>query len=544
LLGSIAAGLLALAGLAFLAYPSAVDQELNDLKSGTADARRQALVALAQADVDGSRRSAVTAALEPLLFEGDVRHDLSPDLVLRAYLHWAGPDNVPAMTRMVQSPTFPDWDSKQSVLVIQTLGKLQDPRAAAVLAERLTDPALRDQAVDALRLIGPPAENAVLDYVFDPNPDTRLRASQLLAGYGAAPKTIATVALGRLQSNSPDAQRSAAVWFAENPPTDAAQQAEVARSLARLLDDLSPKVDALALHALKLWATKDCLPQLVAFARRQDKGGACPPELIDVLARFPDESAAGAIALRLKDPPNRSRAVEALAKLGPVATRAVLGYINHPDADVRKAARSLCRQLKVPAAQVLDQTLVDVADARKARSRTALQNLAGLRPDGASRPRVSQALNSPLLDADPAVRADALAAVHIWGTKENTTTLLTALAKFPGNGSGRDPCILDALPSLQDPAAAPTLAEGLTQPQEVGPAVKALTAMGPAAEKAVIPYLESTSPTGRYAACWVLTEIGTQKSLSPLEAAASKWFADAEFYQRTRLASEMILARK
>jgi HEAT repeat protein len=543
-LGTIAAGLLPLAGLVFLAYPRPVDQELNDLKGGTAEARRQAVVALAQADVDGSRRAAVAAALESLLFEGDVRHDLSPDLVLRAYMHWAGPDNVPAMTRMVQSPTLPDWDSKLSALVIQTLGKLQDPRAATVLAERLTDPTLRDQAAAALRLIGPPAEIAVLDYAFDGNPETRLRASQLLAEYGATPKSIADAALGRLKSNSPDSQRSAALWFGENPPDDAAQQAEVARGLAGMLDDLSPKVDALALHALKLWATKDCLPQLVAYAQRREKGGACPPELIDVLARFPDESAAGAIALRLKDPASRPRAVEALAKLGPSATRAVLGYINHPDADVRKPARSLCGQLKVPAAQVLDQTLADVAGARKARSRTALQNLAGLRPDEASRAKVSLALNGPLLDADPAVRADALAAVRVWGTKENTTTLLTALAKFPGNGSGRDPCILDALASLQDPAAAPTLAEGLIQPQEVGPAVKALTAMGPAAEEAVIPYLQSTSPAGRYAACWVLTEIGTQKSLSPLEAAANKWFADAEFYQRTRLASEMILARK
>jgi hypothetical protein len=542
--GSIAAVLLAAAGLLFLLYPRDVDQKLNDLKSATPAARRQALVALAQADLDGSRRAQVTAALEPLLFEGDVRHDLGPDLVLRAYLHWAGPDNVPALVRMVQSPTLPGWAPEQTGLVMQALGKFQDGRAAGVLAARLTDPALLDQAVDALRLLGPAAENAVLDYMFDESPDTRRRASRLLAEYGTSPKTIAGAALARLKSNSPDARRGAAVWFAENPPDDAAQQAEVARGLTGMLDDLSPKVDALALHALQLWATRDCLPALVAFARRQEKGGACPPELLDVLARFPDETAAEAIALRLKDSATRDRAGQALAKLGPAATRALLGYINHPDAGVRKAARDLSRRLNIPATLQLEQTLADVADARKPRCRTALQELARLRPDEAGRVKVSQALDAPLLDADPGVRADALAAFRVWGTKENTATLLQALGKFPVGPAGRDPRLLDALASLQDPGAAPALAEGLIYPREVDGAVKALTAMGPAAEEAVIPYLQSDSRGARYAACWVLGEIGTQESVSPLKAAGSKWFADGDFSQRTRAAADKILARK
>ena len=201
---SIAAGLLAVAGLViFLVYPRDVDQKLNDLKSGAPEARRQALLWLAEADVDGPHRGPVTAALEPLLLEGDVRGDLKPDLLLRAYLHWAGPDNVPALIRMVQTTNLPDWGPKKAGLVMGALGKLQDPRAVDVLAEKLADPVLRDQAVDALRLLGPGAENAVLDYVFDESPDTRLRANRLLAEYGTRPKKIAGEALGRLRSNSP-----------------------------------------------------------------------------------------------------------------------------------------------------------------------------------------------------------------------------------------------------------------------------------------------------------------------------------------------------
>jgi hypothetical protein len=546
LLGAgIATVLLAVAGLLlFLLYPRDLDREMSDLRGDMPQARRQALVGLAQADLDASRRAQVTAALEPLLFEGDVRHELSPDLVLRAYLHWAGPDNVPALVRVVQSPTLPDWSSEKTGLVMQALGKLQDPRAVDLLAERLGDAALRDQAVDALRLMGPRAEGAVLPYVFDDSPDTRQRASQLLAVYGTQPKAIADEALKRLKSHSPDAQLGAAAWFAENPPDDDAQQAEVARALTGLLEDLSPRANAMALRALELWGTRDSLPPLVAFARRQERGGPCPPELIDVLARFPDEAAAEAIALRLKDPASRPGALQALAKLGPAAARAVLGYINHPDVDVRKEARGLCRLLSVPAAAQLEQTVADVADARTPRRRTALQDLARLRTDEASRAKVSQALNAPLLDPDPGVRAAALQAVHAWGTKANTATLLTLLGKFQDGGAGRDPRVIDALGSLQDPAAAPALAEGLTDPQQVGPLVKALTALGPGAEGAVIPYLQSPSQGARYAACWVLTEIGTGKSLPALKAAGSEFFADGDFYRRTQVASEKIVARE
>jgi HEAT repeat protein len=541
---SVAAGLLVVAALVvYLVYPRDVDRNLNDLKNGAPEARRQALLWLAQADVDAPHRGPVTTALGQLLFEGDVRGDLKSDVVLRAYLHWAGPENVPDMIRMVQSTNLPEWGPQNAGRVMQALARLQDPRAADALAEKLADPALRDQAVDALRLLGPAAEGAVLDYVFDDNADARLRANQLLAEYGTNPKEIAGEALNRLRSNSPDARLSAAAWFAENAPDDERQQAAVARALTDLLDDLSPKVDALALHALRLWATPDCLPRLVAFARRDEKAGACPPELIDLLARFPDASAAEAVALQLKSPANRGLAAQALLKLGPVAARAVLQYVDYPDPAVQKEARGLARRLNVVTAPRLEQTLADIADARKPRARTALQTLAKLRPDEASRAKVAPALNAALLDPDPGVRDDALNAARVWASKANTAILLTLLAKFRTGGAACDPRVLDILGSLQDPAAAPALAAGLTRPRELDAAVKALIALGPAAEEAVLPYLQSTDRGAQYAACWVLGEIGTRKSLAPLETAGTTWLADSNFNLQARLASEKIMAR-
>jgi len=52
---------------------------------------------------------------------------------------------------------------------------------------------------------------------------------------------IAGAALTRLKSTNPQVRRGAAVWFAENQPTNERQQGEVAAVLAGMLDDpLSP----------------------------------------------------------------------------------------------------------------------------------------------------------------------------------------------------------------------------------------------------------------------------------------------------------------
>jgi hypothetical protein len=427
---------------------------------------------------------------------------------------------------------------------MDALAGLKDRRAIDVLAGKLADPSLRDAAFTSLQTLGPRAANAVMDYLFDPDPATSQRAGQLLAGYGTRLQTITAEALARLKSNQADLKLAAASWFADNPPAAGAAQADVSSALADLLGDLSPKVNAVALRALKVWGTKDCLPQLLALARRQAKAGANDPALIDVLSRFSDDSAAETIALQLENPAQRAEAVRGLLKLGPAATGAVLPYINHPDPDVRNEARSLASLLKVPAGRVVEQTLADVAAPDVARSRAALESLAGLRPDAASRPKVAQALNVPLLDADTGVREDALNAVRVWGTKDNTATLL----KLYMDVRARDPActarVVAILGSLQDPAAAPTLAQGLTDPRSRDLVGRALLAMGPGAETAVIPFLQSLDEGARLVACQILAEIGTDKSLNALQQASLATPTDFAFTAEARLATEKIEARQ
>jgi HEAT repeat protein len=502
-----------------------VDLKVSELSSGAPETRTQALLWLAESNPQDTHRFQVIAVLEPLLFEGDARHNLDPDLVLRAYLHWADQDNVPALIRLVKNPNLPSWSVRKTGLVMQTLGKLQDNRAADALAEKLTDPQLRDQASDALTLLGPGAEPAVLEYLFAGDPDTQQRAGALLAGYGTDSGKVIAVARRRLESNDPEEQRAAAAWFADNPP-DTANGEGVDLALAGLLADLSPQANGSALRALKLWATKASLPQVLDFARRLEKANDSKEVavnksmLIDVLAKFPDARAADAIAPQLKDPAQRSKAAQALLELGPVANATVVQYLDDPDAGVREEAASLCGLLRISAARQLEQTLADVADASKARSHAALQHLASLRPDEANRARVSQALNAPLLDPDPAIRDDALNAVRVWATPENTSTLVQLLGSLHCERSPNDAHTGDQV-------------------------AQALIAIGSGVEEAVVPLLKSPDALVRRQACWVLTEIGTQKIVPLLDAAGGACVAiDPEYYRQTQVAIARVTARQ
>jgi len=502
-----------------------VDLKLADLAGNVPAARSQAVVWLAEAVPQDNRRGQVTAALEPLVVEGDVREQLDSDLVLRAYLHWANQDNVPALIRMVEVHPRSSWSNGKTGQVMIALGKLQDKRAADVLAQRLIDPKLHDQAVDALKLLGPDGQEAVIPFVFADEPDTRQRAEKLLASYGTTQRAVFAEARRRLLSNDQEELHSALAWFAENAPDDDAEKADVAAPLAALLGDHSSKVNHLALRSLKRWANKDCLLQVVAFADRQEKAektkesAANNAALIDLLAQFPDEKAADAVALWLKDPEQRSQAVQALLKMGPAATEPVLKHINHSDADVRKEALSLCNRLKIPADRQLEQTLADVADARKPRSRAALQHLAQLRPDEANRAKVSAALNAPLLDMDAGIREAAVDAVRVWATKENTTNLL----------------------KLQDKLCAEPKLDGacLDRISQV------LISVGSDVQDAVIPRLKSPLVPVRVEACRILAEVGTDKGAQALNDAGNAWQpVDPTFYNYTQLAIAKIAARK
>ena len=550
-LAILAVGLvIAAAVLAYVLFTSTgFDQALLDLRTSDPARSNAALeMASSEQNLQDAQRSKVTAALEKLILDGDVHKNLDPDLVLRVYLQWANQENVPAMIRMVQNPTMPNWSNPKSALVMAALAKLGDERAYPALAEKLADPNLHDQALNALRVAGPNSRKSGARLrILRRQPGRRaLRAQKLLDEFGASPKMIADEAFALLQSPQADLRRGAIGWFLENAPTDGAQKAEGAKLLGKLLVDQSPKVSNKVLHALKTWATKDCLPDLVEYARRDQKTAGGNPELLEVLAHFPDPSAAEAMAFQLTNNNTRSKAAQAFLKLGPVADNAVLQYINDPDLAAQEgSARGLSRLLKrYPDARQLDQTLKDVADSRVSRSRAALHHLAKIRPDDASRAKVSKALNATLLEPTRGLSDESLNALIVWSSAENVDTLLKMLGPYDKSGMGRNARVIEFLGALKDPRAAAALAPGLEHGRERSVVSKALKAIGAGSQNAVFPYLESFNEGTRIEACRILGEIGTDKSLDPMQKAYRRAGGDPVFSQELQVAMQRIMARK
>src|SRR5262249_22741196 len=161
-----------------------------------------------------------------------------------------------------------------------------------------------------------------------------------------------------------------------------------------------------------------------------------------------------AIALQLPNNHTRAMASQALLKLGDVASNAVLTYFNSPDLAVQNEAHRLTQMLNISNDRQLDQTLRDVADSRIDRSLTALRHLAQMRPDDASRAKVSEALNATLLDPTRGLSNESLNALIVWKSPANVDTLLKMLGTYDRNSRGRDARVIEFLGALKDPRAA------------------------------------------------------------------------------------------
>jgi hypothetical protein len=173
------------------------------------------------------------------------------------------------------------------------------------------------------------------------------------------------------------------------------------------------------------------------------------------------------------------------------------------------------------------------------RATFAAKRLAEAAPSEDHRAEVVAALEDVAKSTDGNVRSQAARALGVWGTQKNVPTLLQMLKD--SNPGARQHAI-EALGSFPDAKAAEALAQLLP---ELGVKTKvsaSLKAMGPVAEKAVVPYIRHPQTFARSEACKILAEIGTKQSLAALKLAA----ADSNRLVATEAANAMqaIQARK
>jgi S1-C subfamily serine protease len=171
--------------------------------------------------------------------------------------------------------------------------------------------------------------------------------------------------------------------------------------------------------------------------------------------------------------------------------------------------------------------------------RQALEQLAAQPTE--PRGEALQAIRNLLDDEDASVRESSVRALRVWAGQDALPDLLRRLKAedFPPH---RWP-VIEELGQLKHEEAARAIAEELGTRKRSGFHAKALRAMGPVAEKPVLPLLAHKDATVRLEGCRILEAVGTKQSLAGLEAVAAR-DADARVTQAAQVAIQAINGRK
>jgi hypothetical protein len=168
----------------------------------------------------------------------------------------------------------------------------------------------------------------------------------------------------------------------------------------------------------------------------------------------------------------------------------------------------------------LDEALAQLREPEPSRRQSAASWLGRQPVDDARRAEVARALEPLLDDVHAGPRVAAMRTMEKWGDRENVPAIVRLLLSDPGGFEG-DECrhrATDMIVRLKDARGAAAIARNFKHPFEHEQTRRALEALGPDAEPAVLPYLKDPDWNVRVEACRALRRIGTRRSLPELEA--------------------------
>jgi prepilin-type processing-associated H-X9-DG protein len=161
--------------------------------------------------------------------------------------------------------------------------------------------------------------------------------------------------------------------------------------------------------------------------------------------------------------------------------------------------------------------------------------------DPADKAKIAAVLRQQL--KQPNDRRFVIEALPLYPDPENIPALIDYLDTTPSGDiaevTDRD-LVMRQLGRLKDPRAAEHIAKYLTS-RSRAIAADALTTLGPSAEDAVLPYLQSTDPLAQREACNILKSIGASKSLTSLQPLAAS--SNAGIKRAAQTAIDAINAR-
>jgi HEAT repeat protein len=150
----------------------------------------------------------------------------------------------------------------------------------------------------------------------------------------------------------------------------------------------------------------------------------------------------------------------------------------------------------------------------------------------------AQGLENLLNDPDQRTLDAAVQGLSVWATKANAPAVARVL---DDTNPFRRWKALKILARLKDDKSAEAIARCLTQRQDRTEAARALVALGPGAEKAVIPFLGNQDPLVRREALRVLAQVGTPASIPAIKQLGT---LDRTLTRDAAAAVQLINARK
>jgi predicted Zn finger-like uncharacterized protein len=492
--------------------PDNLEEALAYLKDGGVSKRHAGAQWLARAARDPGRQNEVARSLVPLLNDANNQVRLAG---VKALERWATRDSLAALLEVLNEPELEAGERRQ--IAMRTLARLKDERAVTPIAQRLTHFFDRDHAAKALQEMGPMAEPAVLKFFHHPDASTRESARRLLQAYHTKPDVILAQSVQDLKGADFDYRKSAASWLCQTPVNEE-RRPQVAEALNPLLTDARPDVRVAALKALAVWGTPKEVPGIVRAV--DDDAGEVRQLAIQTLVQLKDPRGADAIAGRLSNFFDRDQAAKALQEMGPAAEKAVVKYYHHKDSEARERARRLLQEYNTKPTVILEQTVLDLKSPEREMRINCANWLGSQPPVETSRKAVGTALEGLLNDLDKDVRLAALKGLSKWATKDNVPALITVLKDDDLGAKDLRKLAMETLGELKDERGAPVVAIRLLNFFDREDAARALIAMGPVAEKHVLPGLANQDVPLRKLVCSILAEVGTKTSLTPLKRVA------------------------
>jgi predicted Zn finger-like uncharacterized protein len=244
-------------------------------------------------------------------------------------------------------------------------------------------------------------------------------------------------------------------------------------------------------------------------------------ERAQVLVRRMGTAAEPALLARINDSDGllRQKVLELLADCGTrKSLPALLELCGDRNTQYAELARTAVRKISPADMDLVTEGLLDLQSSNFQMRNQGVEKLASATPapDDPRKPKISLALAALLRDngASFGIKPETLGdAIAVWQTPNTVTTLLPLLDNKPEYYTRRKTAMI-VLAHTKDKRAVFPICRWLIEDTEE--ATSALISMGPIAEDDVIKILDQKSVKARQAACNVLAEVGTQKSLRPL----------------------------